>query len=127
MGSRSIVVEQKLPHRKPEAKLSVGEIKAAHTLMPWSCHHATNHSEITAYSEASGAWEIIAEIKESAGVDAEKAAEFITQVVNEYDQTKDLIRQLTVALETCLSCEHLTWEAEHEADVVLRRAKEINR
>lgn len=93
-------------------------------LLPWSCKHQADHSEIEAYVAARGEWETIAVIREAAGVDAEVLSGFIVRVVNNYERNRDLIVQMALALELCITCDgKLTWEAEHEAQVVLNRFK----
>jgi hypothetical protein len=105
---------------------SVTGKESAYLLMPWSCNHHPTFSEIEAYLPITGSWEIIADIHDTRGVDAEILANLITRAVNGYEKACDMIGQMIVAIELCLACsECLTWEAEHEAQVVLRRAREI--
>jgi hypothetical protein len=105
---------------------SVTGKESAYMLMPWSCNHHPTFSEIEAYLPITGSWEIIADIHDTRGVDAEILANLITRAVNGYEKARDMIAQMIVAIELCLACsECLTWEAEHEAQVVLRRAREI--
>lgn len=112
-------------HKKPDAqKLSAQE--SAYTLMPWSCNHYPSYSEIEAYLPLTGNWEIILDIHDTRGVDAEIVAGLIARAVNSYVKTQDLIVQMRAALELCLECSDcLSWEAEHEAQSVLNRARQI--
>jgi hypothetical protein len=98
--------------------------ESAYLLMPWSCNHFPTFSEIEAYLPITGSWEIIADIHDTRGVDAEILASLITRSVNGYEKSREMIAQMIEAIELCLECsEGLTWEAEHEAQVVLGRAK----
>ena len=92
------------------------------TAHSWEVQHQPDHSEIEAYVEASGKWEIIADIK---GVDHVALAGFIVQIVNRQSEIQNTINELTSALEFCLACAgKLTWEAEQEADVVCRQVRQ---
>jgi hypothetical protein len=42
---------------------------------------------------------------------------------DELEKLRPLIGEMIAALELCLECEGLTWEAEQAADTVLRRVK----
>jgi|GEM_PF-4667716 len=98
--------------------------ESAYTLRPWSCNHYPNFSEIEAYLPITGDFEIIADVHDSKGVDAEVVAVLITRAVNSYDKNRDTIEQMAAAIELCLGCrERLSWEAEHEAQTILNRAR----
>jgi len=59
-------------------------------------------------------------------VDAEVVTGLIARAVDSYAKYRELIGQMISALEFCLSCaDCLSWEAEHEAETVLMRAKEV--
>lgn len=92
--------------------------------MPWSCNHHRNYSEIESYNVVSGKREVITSIFDGPSVSAESVVEFIALAVNEFGPSRDLVRQMAAALELCMECD-LTWEAEYEADVLLRRAYQI--
>lgn len=113
--------------KSPQArKLALRE--AAYTMMPWSCNHYPDYSEIEAYIPIAGEWEIIADIHDTKGVDAEVVAGLVARAVNGYDKHLDMIGQMAAALELCLGCDAcLSWEAEHEAQVMLSRARELER
>ena len=101
--------------------------ESAYTLMPWSCNHYPDYSEIEAYIPITGEWEIVASIHDAKGVDAEVMAGLIARAVNGYEKHLDMISQMVAALELCLGCEAcLSWEAEHEAQVMLNRAREMD-
>jgi hypothetical protein len=102
--------------------------ESAYTMMPWSCNHYPTYSEIEAYIPITGNWEIIADIHDTRGVDAEIVTGLIARAVNGYMKAHDMIAQMIVALELCLACSDcLSWEAEHEARIVLSRAGQMQR
>ena len=107
--------------KKPKSPV-IAAAEAAYTMMPWSCNHHPTFSEIEAYIPITGNFEIIADIHDTRGVDAEIVAGLITRAVNSYEKNHDVITQMTGALELCLQCcEGLSWEAEHDADAILRK------
>src|SRR5450631_145440 len=112
--------------KSPKAgKLAANE--SAYMMMPWSCNHYPTFSEIEAYLPITGNFEIIADVHDTKGVDAEVIAGLIARAVNSYERLRELINQMATALELCLSCaDCLTWEAEQGAEVVLKRANEID-
>ena len=100
--------------------------KPAYTLEPWSRVHQDGVWKIEAYSMATGKREAIAEIRQSAGFCAEDIAEFIVATVNNLEKERQLIGEMIAALELCLECEGITWEAEHDAEIALRHARAAN-
>ncbi len=44
---------------------------------------------------------------------------------NTAEKVEDAMAELIAALELCLQCEGLTWEAEHDAEIVVSRAKRL--
>jgi len=78
---------------------------------------------IEAYVEAAGDWQSVAEVRQTAFIDAEATAQFIVRAINDYEKNKISIEELMNALELCLTCSGLTWEAEHDAEIALARAR----
>ena len=98
----------------------------AYTMMPWSCNHHPTFSEIEAYIPITGEWEIIADIHDTKGVDAEVVAGLVARAVNSYEKQRVIIEEMAAALELCLACgAGLTSEAEHQAQVTLKRGREM--
>ena len=98
--------------------------ESAYTMMPWSCNHHPTWSEIEAYLPITGEFEIIADIHDTKGVDAEVIANLITRAVNTHEGNVGMIGQMAAAIELCLDCRGcLSWEAEHEAETILNRAR----
>jgi hypothetical protein len=111
--------------KKPDAKKLTAH-ESGYTLMPWSCNHYPTYSEIEAYLPITGDWEIVADIHDTKGIDAEILAGLIARAVNSFEKNHDMITQLMAALEMCLECDGcLTWEAEHEAQALVNRARRM--
>jgi len=64
--------------------VSIGNIlkRRMHSIHPWEVQHHPEHSEIEAYIEITGEWEIIAEIK---SINHVAIADFIVALVNEHN------------------------------------------
>jgi hypothetical protein len=110
--------------KKPKTEI-LSNKETAYTMMPWSCNHYPTFSEIEAYLPITGNFEIIADVHNTKGVDAEVIAGLITRAVNGYEKLRELINEMASALELCCS-DCLTWEAEQGAEVVLKRARVLN-
>lgn len=111
--------------KKPKAKILTPR-ESGYMLMPWSSNHYPAHSEVVAYVPITGEWEIVADIHNARGLDAEILAGLIARAVNSFVNNNDMIAQMTVALELCLECDDcLSWEAEHEAQALLNRVRRI--
>ena len=108
--------------RKPKSEVTKN--RPLFAVAPWSTKHEATRSTIEAYVEITGDWETVAEVNDDAGIDAEATANFIARVVNEHEKQKELISQMVAALELCLECKGMTWEAEHDASIALQRAKQ---
>ena len=109
--------------KKPKVR-KVTPREAGYMFMPWSCNHYPSYSELVAYIPITGDWEIIADIHDTKGVDAEVVAGLIARAVNGFEKHHDMIAQMTAALELCLTCRNcLSLEAEHEVQAVLKSAR----
>src|ERR1700691_4242358 len=112
-------------NKKPKPRILSPE-ESAYTMMPWSCNHHPTFSEIEAYLPVTGNFEIIADIHDTRGVDAEVVAGLITRAVNSHEKSQGMIDEMMCAIELCLRCrEGLSWEAEHEAEAVLKKVERM--
>jgi hypothetical protein len=110
-----------MPKTDKQLKI-LSPVESSYTTMPWSCNHHPTFSEIEAYVPITGNFEIIADIHDSRGVDAEVVAGLIARSVNRLEKNENLIEQMSCAIELCLECrECLSWEAEHDAQAVLKK------
>ena len=99
-----------------KSKATAASPRALYAAQPWTCRHTKDHSEILAYVEASGAWEVIAEVRPTAGASSETAAAFIARVVNTNQQNQSALRDAMEALELCLEEDGLTFSSEQAAE-----------
>lgn len=90
---------------------------------PWACRHYPDVSEIEAYADDTGQKKIIAETFNAPYCNAQANAEHIVRTINQCAKMRELIADMLTALEMCLECEGLTWEAEQEADIMCTKAK----
>src|SRR5262249_7609178 len=123
--SKHIALKEK-PIRSRAFHMALAVVKnEAPTPTRWACHHHAGGSDIEAYVPVKDGLDIIGQMKQTNGVNARANAELVVQAVNERGRYYPMINELIAALELCLENDSLTWEAEQEADIVLRRAKKI--
>jgi hypothetical protein len=66
---------------------------------------------------------VIAELRVKEGADQGAVASAIVAALNNSARKDVMITELTACLEMCLATDNLTWDAEHDSDVVLKRIK----
>lgn len=129
MSNRRTLIKAKRARRhayegmQPTAESVPDLVATNHTPVRWTCYHHIDGSDVTAYVMASGGLETIAQTRQANGIDARANAELIVRAVNNHDRYWPIINDLVSALELCLQCQGITWEAEQEASVVLRKIK----
>lgn len=84
---------------------------------------STEDGTIEAYDDAAQMWQPVMRCMASAQLDKKATADFILHVLKQHEQSATLIPQLIAALELCLESTSLSWAAEHDAEIVLARAK----
>ena len=65
---------------------------------------------------AAGDWQTIADVRQTAGVNAEEMANFIANTVNDHDKLMNILDDMITALETCLDSKALDWSALREME-----------
>lgn len=110
----------KKTYKKPK---TISSIKPIYALQPWVCQHYPDHSEIEAYVEATGDWEAVAEVHQTAGHSAEALADYIVRVINDNQKNKNLLLDAMEALQLCLEEDGLTFSSEQAVDRVFTRIK----
>ena len=98
--------------------------KSALLPMPLLCVHRLDYSEIVAQVGTKGNQAIIGTVLNSKFVNAKSVSEFLVRAANRFERNEGYIQQAISALELCLATNRLTWEAENEADLAVRRVKE---
>jgi hypothetical protein len=111
--------------KKAEPQSQIKKPKSFYAVNPWECRHHQNYSEIIAYVEASGTWEIIANIRQTSGASAETMASFICKIVNENQERQRLLLDAMNALQTCLDEDDLTFSSEQAADRVVNSIRQV--
>ena len=93
---------------------------------PWRYRLLDNRQTavIEAYVEMAGARKVIARVQQSRWLDADRTARHITDAVNALQSHDATIEELCSALELCLECDDLSWEAEIEAEQAVKRARQ---
>ncbi len=94
---------------------------------PWACQHSAEGSSIDAYLESTGEWTTIARIPASADINPKEIAEQIVRAVNSYEKNHSMMSEMVEALKLCLECEGITWEAEHDADIMIDRFEALQK
>jgi len=88
---------------------------------PWACQHSDDASAIDAYIEGVGEWATIARTQPVDGVNPQEIAEQIIRAVNLYEKQQSMLAEMVMTLKLCLECEGITWEAEHDAEILINR------
>jgi hypothetical protein len=109
--------------KSKKAKCPTTQQRRFYTAHPWQCLHHQDHSEITAYIEASGEWETILTVHPTSGASAEIVAVYVAAIMNEHQGKADLLQEAMTALELCLEEDRLTFTSEQAADRVVTRIK----
>jgi hypothetical protein len=98
--------------------------RSFYSLHPWRCDHHPDHSEITAYVEASGQWETVAVVPPTSGASAEAVASFIVRLVNTSQKNRDILRDAMAALEAVMN-DGLNFTTEQTAEHVIISIKQV--
>lgn len=95
--------------------------KSAAATTPWACRRQKDGAAIDAYIEGLGEWATVATTVPVATLDPQAVAEQIIRAVNAYENDQELLNEMAAALELCLACDGISWEAEHDAEITLNR------
>lgn len=107
-----------VPEQQPDKTF---RLKRMYFIHNWEAQHHPDHSEIEAYSELEGEHVIIADIKTANHV---ALADFIVAVVNQHNQSGDLFESAIATLESLLERRVVDFTIEHDAEVIVRKARE---
>ena len=91
----------------------------------WSALRLAGGATIEAYFEQGQAWQPIAECLAAPRADRKATAKFILRAIEHHQSTRLLVPEAVAALELCLECQGLSWAAEHDAEIVLARARKL--
>jgi hypothetical protein len=118
-GSMSMAKKPKAADKNKKARL-----RAYYGVHPWRCTHHGDRSEVFAYAEASGTWELVLEVRSSSGATAEELAIYIVNLVNDRREDQPALEQAFAALDGVLQ-DGLTFTTEQEADHAVERLKKL--
>lgn len=94
---------------------------------PWASHPDKEGTAIDAYIEGVGEWTTIARAVPAEGVDPKEVAEKIIRAVNSYDKQQAMLAEMVMTLKLCLECDGITWEAEHDAEILINRFEALKK
>ena len=109
-----------MPKAPKNRSKRANKLQSLFSAQPWKCVHHRDHSDITAYVEASGQWEIVATIPTTAGASSETIANFICALVQNHQQNQNLLQAAKEALEAVMK-DGLNFSTEQAADAVVVR------
>lgn len=109
--------------KKSKTENSAKKQRNYYAVHPWECRHYDDHSVITAYVEASGNWERVAEICNTSGASAETMATFLCNLINDNQKDRNLLVAAMNALQTCLDEANHTFTSEQAAESTVTRIK----
>ncbi|GEM_PF-3527676 len=101
------------------------KITTAYTPVPWRAAYGEDGAIVEAYIRSTDGWKVVAVVPKTGYADHKANAEFIVNAVNVYGKHRAMIAEMIMALELCLEYDRLPWDAEQEASVVCRNAKEL--
>jgi hypothetical protein len=89
----------------------------------WSCKHYPDHSEIEAYN---GEGRVsFAHLPQTPGLSPRGMAEYIVALANLFALNQSALKQMKAALELCVEDRNISWAAEHEAEIALIYARQL--
>jgi len=94
-------------------------------LLEWRPLYFRSHAELEAYNMVSGMRQVVAEVLPGQGVNPSSVADYMANSLNDAAALNELVQHMALALEHCMTTGALDWAAEHEADIMLRRAKKF--
>ncbi|MFY9288602.1 MAG: hypothetical protein WAO98_08900 [Alphaproteobacteria bacterium] len=99
------------------------KLRNYYSVYPWQCCHFEDRSDIRAYVEANGKWEMVMTVFNTGGCGHEDMATFLTNLINDNIQNRPLWIAAQEALELCLESDRLNFSSEQAADAVIARLK----
>jgi hypothetical protein len=94
-------------------------------LLEWRPLYFRSHAELEAYNMVSGTRQVVAEVVPGRDSSTTNVADYMANSLNDATALHELVQHMALALEHCLTAGTLDWAAEHEADIMLRRAKKF--
>lgn len=101
--------------------------QSAKPVSSWACQSTQDGVAIDAYIDAMGEWATVARVKSVDGVDAQAIAEQIVQSANGYEKQQALMAEMVMTMKMFLECKGISWEAEHDAEILIHRYETMNK
>jgi len=108
----------------PKAQTPVKKPINFYSIYPWGIQHQPNHSEIDAYVEASGEWEIVLNVRSTSGASHETMAQYILSIIHEHQKKQSALQDAMHALELVLN-EGITFSSEQAIGQAVTRIKKV--
>ncbi len=109
------------PPKKPAPE---NKPRSYYMVHPWEYRNRGDETEITAYVEASGAWEVVAVVRPTSGASAEALAAYITAIINQQHRRQDLLQDAMHALELVMS-DGLNFSSEQAAEHAVANIRKV--
>ncbi len=107
----------------PQQPKRIKALSRTYDLQQLNVRHHEKHSVVEVFSKKNNRWDAIAEIK---GADHRTFAEFIVFKIQTQSQTSTHLEEAINALQLCLESNELSWEAEQEAEAILKKTRGTN-
>jgi hypothetical protein len=103
---------------------SNGKPRFYYVTHPWESRHHSDHSEIVAYVEASGARETVLDVRQTSGASHEAMAASILALIREHQEKRNALHDAVEALELVIA-DGLTYSSEHLAERAVTNIKKL--
>jgi hypothetical protein len=108
--------------KAPKKPAQADKTRCYYMVQPWEYRNSGDQTEIMAYVEASGAWEVVAVVQPTSGASAEALAAYITAIVNQQQRRQDLLQDAMHALELVME-DGLNFSSEQAVEHALHNIK----
>jgi len=110
--------------KTPEEQSVVKKPINFYSIHPWVIQHQSEYSQIEAYVEASGEWEIILNVRSTSGASHITMAEYILSIVHEHQKKQCALQDAMNALELVQN-DGLTFSSEQAMERAITNIKKV--
>lgn len=108
--------------KAPKQTVHDNKSRCYYMVHPWEHSNCGDQTEVSAYVEASGKWEVVAVVRPTSGASAETIASYITGIINQQQRRQDLLQDAIHALELVMN-DGLNFSSEQAIEHALRGIK----
>jgi pyridoxal/pyridoxine/pyridoxamine kinase len=112
------------PKDQGQPQTQAGSARPFYSVHPWESRHHSDHSEIVAYVEASGAWETVLDVRQTSGASHDAMAASILALIHEHHEKRNALRDAIEALELVLK-DGMTFSSEQAAERAVDSIKKV--